>query len=86
MTENKTGQEMEAEVNDMLEDAQGAVSVLRICVLFSVAAGIATMAAGIVGFFHRIPDAMLVIGSGQALITLVLTLKVWQRSIEEKGE
>jgi hypothetical protein len=72
-------------MNGLIEDPTGGDSTLRLCVLLAVAAGIATMAAGLVGFFRGLPDAMLVIGSGQGLITLVLTLKVWQRSVEEKA-
>jgi len=69
----------------LIEDTAGDLSTLRVCVLFAVGAGLLVMAAGIVGFFRGIPEATVVLGSGQALITLVLTLKVWQRSIEEKA-
>jgi hypothetical protein len=71
-------------MNGLLEDATGGTSTLRLCILLSVAAGLATMAAGLVGFFRELKDSMIVIGSGQGLITLVLSLKVWQRTVEEK--
>jgi hypothetical protein len=73
-------------MNGLLEDAAGGTSTLRVCVLLAVGAGLATIAAGLVGFFRKLPEAMLVIGSGQGLITLVLSLKVWQRMVEEKGK
>jgi hypothetical protein len=72
-------------MNSLIEDAAGGASTLRVCVLAAVAAGLATIACGLVGFFRQLPESMLVIGSGQGLITLVLTLKVWQRTVEEKG-
>jgi hypothetical protein len=72
-------------MNGLLEDATGRSSTLRLCVLLAVAAGLATIGAGLVGFFLEIKESMLVIGSGQSTIALVLTLKVWQRSVEEKA-
>jgi len=72
-------------MNSLIEDPTGGASTLRLCVLLAVATGVAIIAAGLVGFFRKLPDAMLVIGSGQGLITLALTLKVWQRTVEEKA-
>ncbi len=72
-------------MNSLLEDPTGGASTLRLCVLVAVAVGSATIAAGLVGFFQGLADSMLVIGSGQGLISLVLTLKVWQRTVEEKA-
>ncbi len=72
-------------MSGLIEDATGGHSTLRVCVLAAVGAGVATMAAGLVGFFSGLADSMLVIGSGQGLITVVLTLKVWQRHVEEQA-
>lgn len=70
-------------MSDMLNDSTGGVSTLRVCVLAAVTAGLAIVGCGLVGFFKKLPDATILVGAGQALIVAVLTLKVWQRSVEE---
>jgi hypothetical protein len=70
----------------LVEDAEGSPSTLRVCVLVAVAVGVATIIAGLIGWFRKLPDAPVILASGQGLITVVLTLKVWQRTVEEKQE
>lgn len=72
-------------MNSPFEDATGGTSTLRICVLAAVAAGLAIIGCGLYGFLRGLQDSMLVIGAGQALIVSVLTLKVWQRHVEEQA-
>ncbi len=72
-------------MSGLIEDPTGGNSTLRLCVLVAVGVGAATIGCGLVGFFREIKDSMMVIGSGQGLITIVLTLKVWQRHVEEKA-
>ncbi len=72
-------------MNDLLEDATGGRSTLRLSVLAAVAAGLGIIGCGLYGFLKEIKDSTIVIGAGQALIISVLTLKVWQRSVEEKA-
>jgi hypothetical protein len=69
----------------LFEDATGGSSTLRLCVLVAVAAGLGIIGCGLYGFLKAIKDSTIVIGAGQALIIAVLTLKVWQRTVEEKG-
>lgn len=71
-------------MSGLIADPSGDSSTLRLAVLVAVGVGAATIGCGLVGFFLELANAMLVIGSGQGLITVVLTLKVWQRSVEAK--
>lgn len=70
----------------ILEDARGGQSILRACVLVAVALSVVIVLCGLYGFLHKLPESMLVIGSGQGLMVSVLTLKVWQRTVEEKAK
>jgi hypothetical protein len=72
-------------MNGLIEDASGGTSTLRLSVLAAVGAGIGIIGCGLYGFLKEIKDSTIVIGAGQALIIAVLTLKVWQRSVEEKA-
>ena len=72
-------------MNGPIEDATGGTSTLRLSVLAAVGAGLGIIACGLYGFLKQIKDSTIVIGAGQALIISVLTLKVWQRHVEEKA-
>jgi hypothetical protein len=68
-----------------LEDAKGADSILRLCVLIAVIMGCIICVVALYGFLKETDNTTIVLGAGTGLITLVLTLKVWQRQVEEKG-
>lgn len=69
-------------VESLLEAPAGGFSTMRLCVLLAVGTGMATVGAGLVGFFLQIAASPLIVGSGESLIALALGAKAWQRTAE----
>jgi hypothetical protein len=67
------------------EESPGVVSSLRIILMGVVILGGLTIAAGIAGFFLKIPDSSLIIGAGSGLISLSLAAKAWQANAEKQS-
>lgn len=66
----------------MFKDEKGKVSFMRVASFIGLLLGVAESVIGMIGFLVKIDGAIIVIGSSQALITLILGAKAWQKKSE----
>lgn len=66
----------------MFRDDKGKLSMIRIGTFACICLGTIATIIGLVGFFLRLPESILVIGSGEGLIGIALGVKAFQKQAE----
>lgn len=63
------------------QDHEGNTSSMRIAVMLTTITGCATVVAGVVALFLRIPEAIAAIGAGAGMTGLGEVAKAWQARV-----
>jgi hypothetical protein len=66
------------------ENKPGETSAMRIIAMEAVQLGALVVLSGVIGFFARIPDAVIVMSTGAGIVALALGAKAWQAQAEYK--